>query len=279
MNSFKACDIQELRRYLRSDERWRGSVDEVAHWLNDVFADHTAFLESDEVIWEVAEERMFAIHGRTGGEPILDAVRDKYTQLALQSSEPSRSGVRRGWLSRLGWFSFGFIVALFLLPFSIYWVGKRLAKESTVEVRRQMKASPEQILAVLNNVRDWPRYDFPVPLESDDKPEFSENATGVGATVKASRGKYETFEATITHIEPGKSVSFKSQGGFYEAKATVLVTKTKTGSEVVWKYTMPPSFLSVYFGGERQARGMTSSLLRGLAQFDLQLTCEHRSRR
>jgi len=279
MNDFHARDIQELRRFLRSDERWRGSVDEVARWLDKVFSDHASFLDSDEMIWEIAEERLFAIHGRTGGEPILDAVNEKYTELALQGSQPSRKAASRGWIARLGWFSLGFLVAVFLVPFSLYWFGKRLAKETPVEVTRQMKASPQEILAVLGDVRDWTRYDFPIPFYADDKPTYSENTTGVGATVKVVRGKYETYEATITAIEPGKSVSFEAHGGYYETKSIIRVTKTKTGSEVVWKYITPPSFLSVYFGSERTRRGFTSSLLRALAHFDLQLNCEHCSRK
>jgi hypothetical protein len=272
MTEWRARDLAELKRFLRADERWRGTTDEIAVWLDRVFTEHVAFLASDEVLWEIAEERLFAIHGRTAGEALLDVARVRYTELALQSSRPTREPADRRWKARLGWFALGYVAAIFSVPFAAYWIGRRLARETVAEVRQTLQASPKELWPVLSDVRQWPQYDFPEPFDDDVKLAFSENTTGVGATVKTVVTKDPARKA-ITAVEPNQSVSYESDTGWLKLKGTVTVKPTKQGSEVTWRLVQAPVFFSGWFGTERAKRGWESGMKRTLKQLDRQLRC------
>lgn len=272
MTDWRARDLSELKRFLRSDERWRGTTEEVAVWLERVFRDHVGFLESDEVLWAVAQERLFAIHGQTAGEPLLDLVHERYTELALKSQHPSRSGSAKVWKARMGWFAVGYVAAIFSLPFFVYWIGRRLAKETVAEVSQHLVAKPGELWPILSDVRQWPAYDFPEPFDEDAKLTYSETTTGVGATVKAVVLKQDSRKA-ITAVEPMKSMSYESEFAGFKVKGTVTVKASKTGSEVTWRVTQAPSFLSGFFGTERAKHGWLNNLKRSLRDLDRRLQC------
>ena len=272
MTEWQARDEQELRRFLRTDERWRGSVDEIAVWLDRVFTAHTSFLSTDEVLWQIAQERLFAIHGRTAGEPLLDIVHLKYAELAKKSGTPSRSGSGQRWLGRLGWFACGFFFAIPSVTLLVYFVGKGMAKEVTTEVKMTIAASPDEVWSVLSDIRQWPTYNFPESFDDDSKLEFSESTKGVGATVKIRTALKDKWTKSITAVDPKKSVSYETKG-FLDLKGVVTLARAKTGTEVVWKLTQAPTFFSSWFKTKRSAHGWEQSMKRALQQFDRQLRC------
>lgn len=272
MTDWRASDERDLRRLLRSDERWRGTAEEIAAWLDRVFQEHADFLESDEPLWEVAEERIYAIHGRTAGEPIFDLVVANYEALALKSSRPTRKAPDRRWVGRLGWFAFGFVLAIPSVAVVSYFVARRLAKPIVVEVRQEVRATPDEVWAALGDLRQWPRYEFPEHFDDDAVLEFSEDTKGVGATVKVRTATKEKETVSLTAVERGKSLAYTSTHAF-RLDGVVTLKKTASGTEILWKVTQEPSFYAGYVRPERAKHAWQQTMKRSLRHFERHLRC------
>jgi len=123
------------------------------------------------------------------------------------------------------------------------------AKPSTFHVERMVtiKASPERVFPLINNLHNWPRW---APQDREDptmKRTFSDAASGVGATSKWS-GSGNTGQGlmTITESDPPRSVTIAVdwQRPFAVRNINEFhVEPDASGSRVTWSMTGPNLFI------------------------------------
>ena len=123
------------------------------------------------------------------------------------------------------------------------------AKPSTFRVERMVtiKASPEKVFPLINDLHNWPRW---APQDREDptiKRTFSDSTSGVGATSKwTGSGNTGQGLMTITESDPPRSVTIAVDWQRPFAARNInefRLAPDGSGSRVTWSMTGPNLFI------------------------------------